>query len=92
MAPTRWKLKRAIRGLNQTLNELHMQKHVGKTSIGKIEREFDFLGYHFGPDGIGPARKTVANFLTSPLRPYEQEPGEPFGSSRLGLYVKRWLR
>jgi len=25
-------------------------------------------------------------------RLYEQEPGEPYDSSRFGLYVKRWLR
>ncbi len=27
-----------------------------------------------------------------PIRLYEQEPGEPFGSARLGLYVQRWVR
>ena len=27
LAPTRWKLKKAIRGLNQTFNELKLEKH-----------------------------------------------------------------
>jgi hypothetical protein len=34
LAHTRWKLKKAIRILNQTLNELKLEKHPGKTLIG----------------------------------------------------------
>ena len=30
-----------------------------KTFIGWIEKGFDFLGYHFGPDGLSVAKKTV---------------------------------
>ncbi len=31
-----------------------VEKHPDKTFIGRIEKSFDFLGYHFGfgPDGI----------------------------------------
>ncbi len=29
-----------------------------KTFIGRIEKGFDFLGYHFGPDGLCVAKKT----------------------------------
>jgi hypothetical protein len=32
--------------LNQTLSALKLEKHPDKTSIGKAERGFDFLGYH----------------------------------------------
>ncbi len=35
---------------------------------------------------------TVQNFLARAIRLYEQEPGEPFDSSRLGVYVQRWVR
>ena len=33
--------------------------HPDKTLIGRIERGFDFLGYHFGLDGLSVARKSV---------------------------------
>ena len=47
LASTRWKLKKAIRVLNQTFNEPKLEKHPDKTLIGRIEHGFDFLGYHF---------------------------------------------
>jgi len=31
------------------------------------------------------------NCLTRAIRLYEQEPGELFDSSRLGVYVRRWV-
>ena len=33
--------------VNQTLNELRVEKHPDKTFIGRPEKGFDFLGYHF---------------------------------------------
>ena len=36
-----------------------VKKHPGKTFIGRIEIGFDFLGYHFGPDGLSVVKKTV---------------------------------
>ena len=53
---------------------------------------FVFLGYHFGLDGLSVAKKTVENFVARAIRLYEQEPGEACASSRLGLYVRRWVR
>jgi len=85
-------LKKAIRVLNQTFNRLKLEKHPDKTVMGRIENGFDFLGYHFSPKGLGVARKTIENFLSRATRLYEQEPEEPCGSSRLGLYVLRWER
>jgi len=92
LAKTRWKLKKAIKVLNQTFDELKLEKHPDKTVIGRVEREFDFLGYHFSPDGLSLAKKTVENFIARAARLYEQEPREGFASSRLGLYVTRWCR
>ncbi len=92
LAPTRWKLKKAIRVLNQTFNELKLEKHPDKTLLGRTERGFDFLGYHFCPKGLGVAKKTVENFLSRAIRLYEQESGEAMASARLGLYVLRWVR
>lgn len=91
LAPTRWKLKKAIRVLNQTFNELKFEKHPHKTLIGRTEQGFDFLGYHFGPGGLFIAKKTVENFFARAIRLYEQGSGEPSDSARLGVYVQRWV-
>jgi len=90
LASTRWKLKRAIRVLNQTFNALHLEQHPDKTLIGRTEQGFDFLGYHFGPEGLTIDEKTLNNFVERAIRLYEQGPGEPCGSTRPGEYVKRW--
>ncbi len=63
-----------------------------KTFIGRIERGFDFLGCHFGPEGITVAAKTIEQFVARATRLYEQEPGEAFASARFGRYVQRWVR
>ena len=47
LAETRWKLRRAIKVLNETFAELGGEQHPDKTSIGRVERGFDFLGVHF---------------------------------------------
>ena len=62
-----------------------------KTFIGRIERGFDFLGYHFGPEGLTMAAKTIEQFIERAIRLYEQKPGEALASARLGLYVRRWF-
>jgi hypothetical protein len=38
------------------------------------------------------AEKAIEKFLARAVRLYEQEQGEPFGSPRLGSYVRRWER
>jgi hypothetical protein len=63
-----------------------------KTFIGKIERGFDFLGYHFSPAGLTVAAKTVTSFIEKASRLYEQEGGAGFASAALEMYVKRWVR
>ena len=78
--------------MNQGLGSLNLDKHPDKTFIGRIERGFDFLGYHFRPDRLSVAAKTIENFVARALRLYEQEPGEPLDSSRLGEYMGRWVR
>jgi RNA-directed DNA polymerase len=78
--------------LNQTFDELKLEKHPEKTVIGRIEKGFDFLGYHISPEGLSLAKKTVKNFLERATRLYEQEPEGGVYSPRLGLYVNRWCR
>ena len=92
LAPTRWKIRKAVKVVNGMLGSLGLEKHPDKTFIGRIETGFDFLGYRFGPDGLSVAKKTVENFVARAIRLYEQEPGEACASSRFGLYVRRWVR
>jgi RNA-directed DNA polymerase len=81
-----------VRVVNQPLNVLQLEKHPEKTFIGKIERGFEFLGYHFRPGRLTVAQTTVERFVARALQLYEQEPGETCASSRLGTYVQRWCR
>ncbi len=76
LAPTRWRLRKAVKAVNEVLGSFCLLKHPDKTFIGRIERGFDFLGYHFGPEGLTLAAKTVENFVARAIRLYEQEPGE----------------
>jgi RNA-directed DNA polymerase len=92
LSKTRWKLRKAIKVVNQTFNELKLEKHPEKTVIGRIEKGFDFLGYHISPEGLSVARKTVENFIERSARLYGREPEGGVSSPRLGLYVKRWCR
>ena len=48
-------------------------KHPDKTFIGRIERGFDFLSYHFSPAGLTVAAKTVTNFIEKASRLREQK-------------------
>ena len=44
LAPTRWKLRQAVKVVNQILASLRLAKHPDKTFIGRIVKGFDFLG------------------------------------------------
>ena len=96
LALTRWKLRNAVRIVNETLSELRVEQHPDKTFIGRVEREFDFLGYHFGglPSAdqpapfLPPARSAIARMAGNVARLYEQ--GADTG--RVGRYVQRWWR
>ena len=61
----------AVKIANQTLSELRLEKHSDQTFIGHVSREFDFLGYSFGPSGLNIARKTLKNFAERITRLYE---------------------
>ncbi len=47
------------------------EKHPDKTFIGRIEHGLDFLGYHFGPQVLTMAQKTIAAFVGRAIRLYE---------------------
>ncbi len=83
LAPSRWKLRRAIAVVNQTLAELRVRQHPDKTYIGRISRGFDFLG---SPQGLAVASGTVMKFVERMCRLYEQGAD----AVRIGDYVRRW--
>jgi RNA-directed DNA polymerase len=95
-APTRWKLKRAVKRLNEVFNSLKIEKHPDKTFIGRIENGFDFLGYHFSGERLKVAEITVKKHVLHIDQLYEQQRKKKATSnemaSTLGLYVKRWQR
>jgi len=88
LAPTRWKLRAAIRLVKQTLAELHVVQHPDKTFIGRISRGFDFLGYAFTPAGLEVAPQTVERCVKRVSRLYEQG----VDLIHIGAYVRRWHR
>jgi hypothetical protein len=92
LTPTRWKLRRAVKTLNDSLSQLRLVKHPDKTFIGKIDREFDFLGYHFSFNELTVAEVTWKKFLARLYRLYEQKKASPECDVLLGLYVRRWRR
>jgi hypothetical protein len=92
LSPTRWRLRRAVATLKRGLAQLKLSTHPDKTFIGRIERGFDFLGYHFSRQPLRLAGRTVGLFLARLHRLYEQKKTAPEGAVDLGKYVTRWLR
>ncbi|NEZ55233.1 hypothetical protein DXZ20_05985 [Leptolyngbyaceae cyanobacterium CCMR0081] len=86
LAETRWKLRKAVKAINEELAALRVEKHPDKTFIGRIDKGFDFLGYWFSPGRVGVAKKTVDRMLDKVSRLYEQ------GVDRICIetYVNRW--
>ena len=82
LAPTRWKLRRAVKVVNEVLTGLRLEKARDKTFIGRVECGFDFLGFRLSPDGIAVATATWRRFFERALRLYEQDRREPCGSPR----------
>ena len=74
LSPTRWRLRKAVKAVNEVLGSLCLLKHPDKIFVGRAERGFDFLGYHFGPEGFTVAAKTIEQFVARAIRLYEQEP------------------
>lgn len=72
MAPSRWRLRRAIAATNRHLNALGLEQHPDKTSIGPIARGFDFLGYQFDPTGLRLSAVTLQRHREKLTRLYEQ--------------------
>jgi len=87
LAPTRWKLRKAIKAVNEEMAALQVVKHPDKTFIGRVARGFEFLGYWFSSSGLRVARKTVDRMMAKVAQLYE------LGASngRIGDYHRRWV-
>jgi RNA-directed DNA polymerase len=92
LAPTRWRLRRAVKTLNEIFTALKLEKHPAKTFIGRISKGFDFLGYHFSRQPLRLATQTIGLFVARCHRLYEQQQAAPSGAACLGDYVTCWLR
>jgi hypothetical protein len=89
LAPTRWKLRAAIRVVNQALAELKVQQHPDKTFVGWIAAGFEFLGFRYNSAGLaGVAQATSEKFAARINRLYEQGAD----AVRIGQYVRRWFQ
>ena len=75
--------------MNETLAGTGLEKAPDKTFIGRVERGFDFLGYHFVPGRLRLADATMERFVESARRLYEQERGKSDGFPQLGACVRR---
>ena len=90
LAPTRWKLRRAVRIVNQALAELGLAKHPDKTFIGRAAKGFGFLGYRLSPQGLSVAKQTRERFAERAARLQERERAEREPPGALGALVRRW--
>ncbi len=55
--------------------DVNLDERPGKPSIGRIERGFNWLGYHLSPTGLHLADTTLYNFAQRLTRLYQQEAG-----------------
>jgi RNA-directed DNA polymerase len=96
LSKTRWQNRKVVRELNQILSGLKVEKHPDRTFIGKVERGFDFLGYHFSREPLRLAQVTTEKHVLHIIQLYEQLRIKKATSNEmadsLGLYVKRWQR
>ena len=72
LAPSRWRLRRAIAAVKRHLGDLCLELHPDKTSIGPIAHGFDFLGYHHDRSGLRLAAVTLARHQEKLTRLYER--------------------
>lgn len=98
LCPSRWKMRRAVKLMHQTLSKLGQHVHPDKTFIGKSSKGFDFLGVQFSPVEIPRCSEKTKQRLQLKLtqkfahaaRLYEQ--GRLHSLESIELYLTHWLR
>ena len=84
---TKNQLRKIIKITHEIIDDLKFKLHPDKTFIGKIEKGFDFLGYHITPETLKPAKATIERAHQKIKQLYEQ--GADL--TRIALYWKRFL-
>ena len=87
LCKTKNQLRKIIKITHEIIDELKFKLHPDKTFIGKIEKGFDFLGYHITPETLKPAKATIERAHQKIKQLYEQ--GADL--TRIALYWKRFL-
>lgn len=88
IAPTKWKLRKAINLTNQLLVKLKLKQHPDKTYIGKASKGVDFLGFHITPYITEIAALSIIRMKHNIVRLYEQNTS----IERIGQYFKNWSK
>ncbi len=88
LAPTRWKLRKAVRTVRQVLDRLKIEIHPDKTFVGRADRGFDFLGYRLEPGRLMVSRPAFQKLAERISRLYEQGADD----LRVGQYARRWIQ
>ena len=91
LSASRWKLRKAIRVVNQHFAKLKLKQHPDKTTIGRIKSGFDFLGYQFGEDKITVSKRTLENHIRRLTQLYEQKKHLPNWKMLLDDYRQHWV-
>jgi RNA-directed DNA polymerase len=71
LSPSRWKLRKSIKTVNQHFEKLKLKQHPDKTDIGRVTNGFDFLGYQFGQEKITVSTRTLQNHIRRITQRYE---------------------
>jgi len=88
LTKTRHQLQRVVKKMHRVMQALKFKLALNKTFIGKLSKGFDFLGYHFSPDGLlGLAEKTIRSANARIAELYEQGAS----NKRIQQYVNRWM-
>ena len=87
-APTRHKLRKAIRRMHAVLDDLKVKIHPKKRFIGPTRRGFDFLGYWLEPHKpLIPSQVSLSRLIDRSRQLQERTAS----ITRLRQYVQRWL-
>ena len=88
-APTRHKLRKAIKLMYAVLDDLKVEVHPKKRFIGTTIRGFDFLGYWLEPHRpLTPSQVSLTRLIDRSRQLLERTAS----ITRLRQYVRRWLQ
>ena len=88
-APTRHKLRKAIKLMYAVLDDLKVEVHPKKRFIGTTGRGFDFLGYWLEPHRpLTPSQVSLTRLIDRSRQLLERTAS----ITRLRQYVRRWLQ